>query len=106
MTVDCPGMLMAIMPPQMHISLEELFSVGMLPKRTVGAPTTQGAGVTGGDDQSGLAVADQPAGGRADGVGGDHRHALEHRFVGDQGPWLTEGGGRLGGDHHGVGGGE
>src|SRR5579863_5840096 len=34
-------------PPQMHINLETLSSVGILPSRTVGAPGTQGAGVAG-----------------------------------------------------------
>ena len=34
-------------PPQLHISFDELFSAGMLPISTVGAPGTQGATVTG-----------------------------------------------------------
>src|SRR5436190_22228201 len=34
-------------PPQLHISLDELLSAGMFPSRTVGAPTAQGAAVTG-----------------------------------------------------------
>src|SRR3954468_9058475 len=34
-------------PPQLHINFEELFRAGMFPMRTVGAPTAQGAAVTG-----------------------------------------------------------
>src|SRR4249920_2137851 len=34
-------------PPQLHISFDELFSVGMFAMSTVGAPTTQGAVVMG-----------------------------------------------------------
>ena len=34
-------------PPQLHISLELLSSVGMLPSKIVGEPTTHGAVVTG-----------------------------------------------------------
>ena len=34
-------------PPQLHRSLDVLFSAGMFPISTVGLPGTQGAGVTG-----------------------------------------------------------
>lgn len=34
-------------PPQLQISFEVLLSVGILPTKTVGAPTTQGAAVAG-----------------------------------------------------------
>lgn len=47
MVVNWPGTLICMMPPQLHISLEELFSAGMLPINTVGAPGAQGAAVTG-----------------------------------------------------------
>ena len=46
-SVNCPGWTTVITPPQVHISVEVLFSAGMLPSSTVGEPTTQGAGVTG-----------------------------------------------------------
>src|SRR5688500_14698638 len=45
--VVCPGLVIWITPPQLHISLELLLSAGMLPMSTVGEPTTQGAAVTG-----------------------------------------------------------
>lgn len=45
--MNWPGTVIEITPPQVHISLEVLLSAGMLPNSTVGAPGTQGAGVTG-----------------------------------------------------------
>lgn len=45
--MNCPGTLMEMTPPHMHINLELLFSAGMLPISTVGAPGTQGAMVMG-----------------------------------------------------------
>src|SRR5438046_573561 len=36
-----------MIPPQLHISFAESFSAGMFPIKTVGAPTIQGAVVTG-----------------------------------------------------------
>ena len=36
--VTCPGKVIWITPPHMHISLEVLFSAGMFPSSTVGAP--------------------------------------------------------------------
>src|SRR5579862_6436485 len=47
MTVNSPGVVNVMTPPQMHINCEVLSRVGMLPRRTVGAPSTQGAGVLG-----------------------------------------------------------
>jgi len=47
MTVNCPGRLIEMTPPHMHMSLELLLSAGMLPSNTVGAPGTQGAMVMG-----------------------------------------------------------
>jgi hypothetical protein len=47
MTVNSPGVTNVITPAHMHMSVEVLSSVGMLPSRTVGAPGTQGATVAG-----------------------------------------------------------
>src|SRR5437764_12666195 len=47
MTLNSPGLVICITPPQAHISLELLLSAGILPSMTVGEPVTQGAGVTG-----------------------------------------------------------
>jgi len=47
MFVNCPGVMNPIVPPQMHISFDELFSAGAPQSKTVGAPGTQGAGVAG-----------------------------------------------------------
>ncbi len=46
-TVNCPGILIEITPPQVHIHFAELLRAGKLLINTVGAPTTQGATVTG-----------------------------------------------------------
>jgi hypothetical protein len=46
-TVSSPASTKVITPPQIHISWETLSSVGKLPRRTVGAPVIQGAGVAG-----------------------------------------------------------
>ncbi len=46
-TVNCPGISIEITPPQAHIHLAELLRAGKLLINTVGAPTTQGATVTG-----------------------------------------------------------
>src|SRR5471030_780853 len=46
-TVAWPGALIAITPPHMHISFDELFSAGILPISTVGEPGTHGAVVAG-----------------------------------------------------------
>src|SRR3984957_13096452 len=46
-TVNSPGMTKLMTPAHMHISVEVLSSVGMLPSSTVGAPGTQGATVAG-----------------------------------------------------------
>ena len=45
--VACPAAENSMTPPQLHISLDELFNVGMLASRTVGAPTIHGAMVIG-----------------------------------------------------------
>src|SRR5688500_10825662 len=47
MCVTCPGTTIWITPPHMHISFDVWFSTGKLEIITVGAPGTQGAGVTG-----------------------------------------------------------
>ena len=47
MTVNCPGRLIEITPPHMHMSFELLLRAGILPSTTVGAPGTQGAMVMG-----------------------------------------------------------
>ena len=47
MFVNCPGVMNPIVPPQMHISFEELLRAGAPQSNTVGAPGTQGAGVAG-----------------------------------------------------------
>ena len=47
MFVNCPGVMNEIVPPQMQISFDELFSAGVPASNTVGAPGTQGAGVAG-----------------------------------------------------------
>jgi hypothetical protein len=39
--------LILITPPQLHINVDESFNAGILPINTVGAPTIQGAVVTG-----------------------------------------------------------
>ena len=46
-TVNWPGILISITPPHMHISLEELLRVGILPSSCVGEPGIQGAMVMG-----------------------------------------------------------
>ena len=46
-TVNWPGAVIWMTPPQLHISFDELFSAGTLPMRTVGAPTTHGDVVAG-----------------------------------------------------------
>lgn len=43
----CPGFTTCIIPPQLHISFEELFSAGKFPIITVGDPGAQGATVKG-----------------------------------------------------------
>ena len=45
--MNWPGTEIEITPAQAHISLELLFSAGMLATSTVGDPGTQGAGITG-----------------------------------------------------------
>ena len=45
--MNSPGMTKLITPAHMHISVEVLSSVGMLPSITVGAPGTHGATVAG-----------------------------------------------------------
>lgn len=47
LTVNCPGTVMLITPPHVHMSLEVLLSAGEPFIMTVGAPVTQGAVVTG-----------------------------------------------------------
>ena len=47
MTLVCPGLIICITPPHVHISLDVLLRAGMLAIMTVGAPGTHGAGVTG-----------------------------------------------------------
>lgn len=47
LTVVCPGELIWIIPPHMHISFELLFKAGRFAKSTVGEPGAHGAGVTG-----------------------------------------------------------
>jgi len=46
-TVICPAWMNVITPAQMHINWETLSRVGKFPRRTVGAPGIQGAGVFG-----------------------------------------------------------
>jgi hypothetical protein len=46
-SVNCPGTVTEITPPQVHISFEVLFSAGILLSMTVGDPGAHGAGVTG-----------------------------------------------------------
>ena len=43
----CPGLVMLMLPPQMQMSFELLFSAGMPHTSTVGEPGIQGAGVAG-----------------------------------------------------------
>lgn len=47
MTVSSPGMTKLMTPAHMHMLVEVLSSVGMLPNITVGAPGTQGETVAG-----------------------------------------------------------
>src|SRR5262249_45762590 len=47
LTVNWPGDVIWMTPPQLQISLEESFRAGMLPMRTVGAPMIHGPVVTG-----------------------------------------------------------
>jgi len=47
MTVNSPGVTNVMTPAHMHMRVEVLSSVGMLPRRTVGAPGTHGATVIG-----------------------------------------------------------
>lgn len=47
MTVNSPGVTNVITPAHMHISVDMLSRVGMLPSRTVGAPGTHGETVAG-----------------------------------------------------------
>lgn len=46
-TVNCPGLVMEITPPQVQKHFELLFNVGKLLSKTVGTPGTHGAGITG-----------------------------------------------------------
>lgn len=45
--VNCPGALICMIPPQLHMSLQLLLSAGILAMRTVGEPGNQGEEVTG-----------------------------------------------------------
>ena len=45
-SVTCPGSVMEMTPPQVHISFDVLLRTGMPPSRTVGDPGAHGAGVT------------------------------------------------------------
>ena len=45
--MNCPGIAIAICPPNTHTSFDASFSAGMPATSTVGAPGAQGAGVTG-----------------------------------------------------------
>lgn len=47
MTVNSPGVTNVITPAHIHMSVDVLSSVGMLPSRTVGAPGIQGETVAG-----------------------------------------------------------
>lgn len=47
LTVACPAKLIEITPPNEHISLDELFSAGMLAIITVAHPGAQGAAIIG-----------------------------------------------------------
>jgi hypothetical protein len=47
LTVGTPGGRSSITPPQLHISFDVLFSAGIFPIMTVGAPTAHGAAVFG-----------------------------------------------------------
>lgn len=46
-TVNSPGVTKVITPAHMHMRVDVLSSVGILPSRTVGAPGTQGETVAG-----------------------------------------------------------
>lgn len=46
-SVNCPGTVNWITPPQLHMHLEVLFSAGMLSTITVAEPGVQGAAVAG-----------------------------------------------------------
>ena len=50
----------------------------------------EGVAVAGADDEAVALVAHEPAGGGADGVGGDDGEVLVHGFVGDEPPRLAE----------------
>lgn len=45
--VTCPGKVMVITPPHVHVQTDELSSAGMYATGTVGAPGVQGPGVSG-----------------------------------------------------------
>jgi hypothetical protein len=47
LTVICPGLVIVITPPHVHINVEGAFSAGLLPIMTVGEPGAHGAVVTG-----------------------------------------------------------
>ncbi len=47
MTINCPGLVIEMTPPQVHMHLDVLVRAGILPISTIGEPGTQGAGVTG-----------------------------------------------------------
>ena len=76
-------------------------SAGSPPRRD-SAPARR-ADVAGRDDEPGDAVADEAAGGRADGVGGQDGRALVHGLVDHQPPGLAEGARRQRRHHENVG---
>lgn len=45
--VPCPGLIIWMIPPQLHVSLEELFRAGIFATITVDEPGAHGAAITG-----------------------------------------------------------
>ncbi len=45
--MNCPGNIIVITPPHIHIKVDVLFNAGTEPSKTVGEPTIHGAAVTG-----------------------------------------------------------
>ncbi len=46
-SVTCPGKVIVMTPPHMHMRVDILLSAGIFPSKTVGEPTIHGATVTG-----------------------------------------------------------
>ena len=79
-TVNWPGVVIWMTPPQLHISFAELLRAGTFPMRTVGAPTTHGDIVIG---MQGIGVSTPSAAAVALGaafvVGSRRRHSVMMR---------------------------